>query len=399
MKRKKTIRNILIAVVALVVIAAAIFFVIALRKDGHGMNAFTRAKTAANADGCKVSMIEYALSLDTLLSNEQNAASMTEEQVKEHQEEAVKQALMVKIYAKEAKDLGLTLTDEEVQKCKDAAQAQIDAIVENYTQSLVSGGSFSKAALDKQVASYYSQIGMNQSQYFRFVKERAEASYYQTKLNEYYQGNSDFTEEEILDYYRTSVEATMAEYQPGMYSMYTQFYAMGYSSPLLFVPEGAIYVDFIKLSKDTQEEIEEIIDKINSGDMSFDDLMASDDNQDTYKSKLKGPYAIADQEYGYLCSEEEFYTKATELEMGEIGTLIVPVKGTAEEGEEAPITGYTGYLFRRAEGDMCMDGDSGVIKIDYFDGIRDTVVNGLREERWLDDLSMSDAMFTYKGIY
>ena len=240
---------------------------------------------------------------------------------------------------------------------------------------------------------------MNQSRYYKFMLERAEANYYQTKLSEYYATNgSGFTEEEILAYYRSVVEEEMAEYSEGMYSMYTQFYAMGYTSPLLFVPEGFFYVDFVQVSKDTEEEINELVNKINSGEMTFDELMASDENVYTYKSALKAPYAIGEKDYSYLCSEEAFYTAAKELEVGKISTLIVPVKGTAEEGEEAPITGYTGYLFRRADGDMCMDGETGVIKIDYYDGVRDSVISGLREERWLGDLALNDVLYTYKGI-
>ena len=400
MKRKKTIRNILIAVAVVAVIVAAVVLTISLRKDGHGLNAFQRAKTAATADGCKTSMIEYALSLDTILSNVQNADTLTDEQIREYQDSAVKQALMVKVYRAEAKKLGLSLTDEEVQKSKDAAQEQVDAIVENYTEQLVKNGSFSKAALDKQIASYYQQIGMNQSRYYGFVRERAEANYYQTKLNEYYKENgSDFDENEILEYYRNTVKETMEDYQPGTYSMYTQFYAMGYTSPLLFVPEGFIYVDFAEINKETEEEVAVLIDKINNGEMTFEELVESADNVDPYRTALKAPYAIGEKDYSYLCGEEEFFTKANALQMGEIGTLIVADKKAAEEeGGEETITGYTGYLFRRAEGNMCEEGDSGVIKIDYFDGVRESVVNGLREEKWMADLKAEDAIFAYKGI-
>ena len=323
MKRKKTIRNILIAAAVVAVIAAVIFLSVALRKDGHGLNLFQRAKTAASADGCKVSMIEYALSLDSLYnSNSVTVSSLSEDKIKEYQESAAKQALSVKLYAKEAKKLGITLTDEEKQASKDAAQEQLDAVVESYTKSLLDNGNFSKAALDKQLASYYNSIGMNQSRYYKFMLERAEANYYQTKLSEYFATNgSGFTEEEILAYYRSVVEEEMAEYSEGMYSMYTQFYAMGYTSPLLFVPEGFFYVDFVQVSKDTEEEINELVNKINSGEMTFDELMASDENVYTYKSALKAPYAIGEKDYSYLCSEEAFYTAAKELEVGKISTL------------------------------------------------------------------------------
>ena len=400
MKRKKTIRNILIAAAVLVAVVAAVVLSISLRKDGHGLNAFERARTAASADGAKVSMIEYALSLDTLLSNNSATASeLTDEQLHSYQESAAKQALLVKIYAAEAKKLGLKLTDEEVQKSKEAAQEQIDAVVENYTESLIENGSFSKAVLNKQVVNYYQQIGMNQSRYYAFIRERAEASYYQTKLNNYYKENgSDLDENEVLEYYRDSVKETMEDYQPGTYSMYTQFYAMGYTSPMLYVPEGFIYVDFAEINKETEEEVNVIINKISSGEMTFEELVEAADNVDPYRTALKAPYAIGEGDYSYLCGEEEFYTKASELEIGEIGTLIVANKKTSEDSEEETITGYTGYLFRRAEGNMCEEGDSGVIKIDYFDGVRESAENGLREEKWMADFKTEDGVFTYKGI-
>ena len=264
---------------------------------------------------------------------------------------------------------------------------------------MIEGGSYSKAALDKQLANYYSQIGMNQSQYYAFIRERVEAGYYQEKLHEYYHENgSGLDENEILAYYHDSVKESMEDYQAGTYSMYMQFYSMGYMSPIMFVPEGFIYIDYIQLSKDTEEEINAIIEKLNNGEMTFDELMESEDNKDPYRSKLKAPYAIGEGDFGYLSSEADFYQKAFALNIGEYDSIVVPVKGQAEEGQEAPITGYTGYLFRRAKGDMCEEGDYGIIKIDYYDGVRESVETGLREQHWMSDLKMEDAMFKYKGI-
>lgn len=419
--KKKKIRNILIAVAVVVVIAAAVILTVSLRKDGHGLNAFERAATAASAKGEKVSMIEYVLTLDTLMSNSTSASSMTDEQLRRYQESAAKQALMVKLYTKEAKSLGLKLTDEEVQKSKDAAQAQIDAVVENYTKNLISNGSFSKATLNKQIANYYAQIGMNQSRYYSYIRERTEASYYMSKLQEYYRENgSGLDENEVLTYYRDSVKESMANYEPGNYSLYTQFYTMGYMAPMYYVPEGFIYVDFIRVSKDTEEEVKEILNKVEGlkvtsedgtvtvtgktegESMTFDELKESDENKDSYRTILKSPYAIGEDDVSYLVSDAEsgktFFEKASALEIGEIDSLIVPVKGTAEEGEEAPITGYTGYIFRRAEGNMCEEGDSGIIKIDYYDGVRESMEEGLREEKWLADIKMEDGVYAYKGI-
>ena len=235
MKKKKTIRNIVIAAVAVVVIVAAIVLSIALRKDGHGMNAFERSRTAATASGVTVTMQEYAMTFDTLAQS-YSSSSLGEEQIRSLQENAAMQALMMKIYTKEAKALGLTLTDEEAKACKQSAQGQIDSVVEAYTSQLVEGGNFSKAALDKQVANYYAMIGMTQGQYYDYCLERIEANYYMDKLDSYYETNgSGYTEQEILDYYHENVESSMDDYMVGSYSTSMMLYQYGYSLPMLAV--------------------------------------------------------------------------------------------------------------------------------------------------------------------
>ena len=400
MKRKKTIRNILIAAAVVVLIVAAILLGIALRKDGHGMNWFERTRTAASANGESVTMLEYTLTLDQIMQS-YSSVQLTDEQVKALQENAAAQALLMKIYTREAKALGLQLTDEETAACKSAAQQQIDAVVSSYTRQLTDGGSFSKAALDKQIANYYAMLGMNQTQYYNFCKSRTEASYYMDKLEAYFQTNgSGFTEEEILENYHESVKSTMESYTAGQYSSTTLMYAYGYASPMLFVPEGFFYIDYIEVSKDTEEEVQAIFDKVlNGGEdaMTFDELMASEDNVNVFKSVLSGPYAIGDEDYSYLFEKnEEAYEKAKALEIGGIDTFIMPVTKTDADGNET-VNGYIGYMFRRAEGDMCEEGQSGIVKIDYYPSVRQDVESGLRQKKWMSDAVYTDAMYAYRG--
>ena len=77
-------------------------------------------------------------------------------------------------------------------------------------------------------------------------------------------------------------------YLDGQYWYTLMLYQMGYSVPMLYVPEGFIYVDFIKLEKGSVEEINQIINEVNNGDRSFDELLASDENKDTFRDMLKG---------------------------------------------------------------------------------------------------------------
>lgn len=439
MKRKKLIRNILIAAVVAVVVVAAVVLSIAFRKDGHGMNAFQRSRTAASADGVTVSMLEYALSFDTLAQN-YSSTTLSDDQVKSLQDSAVNQALLLKIYAKEAKALGLTLTDEEIQTAKTSAQEQIDGVVEAYTEQLVNSGSFSKAALDKQVASYYGMLGMTQGQYYKYCLERLEANTYMEKLEKYYEENgSGLSEDEVQTYYRESVEATMDGYYEGQYSTSLLMYAYGYSMPMLFVPDGFFYVDYIQVSKDTEEEVNEIFDKVIRGGkedanafvfvtaetdeteeteeteatgetedaaqkdlpelepMSFDELMESDENVNAYRSVAEGPYAIGDGDYGYLFNTySEMYEAAKALEDGQIGVYVVPVTQTDTDGNEL-VQGYLGYMFRRAEGKMCENGQTGIIKLDYYPAVREDVEAGLRQKKWTADAVYNDALYAYRG--
>ena len=56
------------------------------------------------------------------------------------------------------------------------------------------------------------------------------------------------------------------------------------------------------------------------------------------------------------------------------------------------------YLFRRADGaGVCMDGDSGVIDIDYYTGVRQTIEADYRNSVWFSDVSFADAIYSYKG--
>lgn len=448
MKRKKLIRNIAIAAVVVVLVVAAILLALALRKDSRGMNYFERNRTVATADGVSVSMIEYALTFDQNINYYAyfglDASKFTDEQIHNMQENAVKQMLLQKIYTKEAKALGLSLTDEEAQKCRDDAAEQIKSIEENYAESLAKQGSYSKAALDKQMVNYYQQLGMNQSQYLNFLRERSEATAYSTKLEEYYEANgSGLDENELLDYYRGVVKESIDAYaelddeqKKDYFSGMMKSYKESGSGPILFVPEGFIYIDYIKLEKDTPEEITGIIEKVNSGELSFDDLLMSEDNKDPYANTLVLPYAIGENDHSYLFESDKAYGIAAALEIGEIGSFAdieeeteateptdeetdatepadeetdatEPASGETDAEETA--TGedaasgeteakvYTGYIFRRAEGKMCEEGESGIISIDYYPGIRESAENELREEKWFSDAKYEDAIYAYKG--
>ena len=417
MKTKKLIRNIVIAAVVVILVVAAILLTLALRKDGHGLNWFERNRKVASADGASIKMYEYVLPLSNTLNMYQqyfgmDISSFTDEQLHNLQENAAKQALLLKVYTKEAKALGITLTDEELQSAKDSASKEIKEIEESYAEAMAKEGNYSKAALEKQLVSVYQQIGLNQTQYYNYLREQSEANTYMTKLEEYYTENgNEFSEEELIAYYDETVAEEIKGYEEmddeakkNYFSNAMNNYNSNGYSPVLFVPEGFIYIDYIKLEKESVEEITAIIEKVQNGELTFDELLESEDNKDPYKSKLILPYAMGENDHSYLFEADEAYAAAAALEIGEIGSFVeTPAEPAADETAEDASSGETetktvsGYLFRRAEGNMCEEGDSGVIRIDYYPGIRDTAETELREERWFADVKYEDAIFAYRG--
>lgn len=401
MRKKKMTRNILIAVIAVLVIAAVIFLTVALQKDGAGMNCFQRNATAATADGESVTMAEYRVTYDMIASNYQTTQS--DEQVKNLQEYAARETLKQKIYIKEAKALGLTLSEDQKASCKQSAQNQVDSIEQYYAESMAKDGTYSKAAVDKQISAYYQRLGMSKDAYRSFLTENAEGELCRQAIEAYYEENgSDIGEDELVEYYRKSVEESMTTknadgtesptYSEGMYWNYMMLYSIGYASPMLYVPEGFIYIDFIQIDAASEQEAAEIVNKFNMGETTFDALLNSDENKDPYRSLLKAPYPIAENDHSSLFTPQEIYTLAEELPIGGISSYIAK----SEPAEDGTVTA-TVYLFRRAEGNMCYDGDHGVIKMEYYDGIRESVEEQMRLDRWFGDIKIEDAVYAYKG--
>ena len=401
--KKKTARNILIAVIAVLVIAVAIFLTVALQKDSAGLNCFQRNATAVSADGMKASISEYKVLFDAVSSN-YGSTTLSDEQIKNLQEYCAREVVKQKIYAKEAKALGLSLTEEQIAACNQSADDHIASIEKSYADSMVESGSYSKTAFEKQMDSFFQRLGMSRTAYRAFLKENAAGEYYRQAIAAYYEENKESVDENVLvDFYRKSVEKTMTTtdedghetptYSDGTFWNYMMMYQIGYSaSPMLYVPEGFIYIDFIKLEKDSAEELEEIIEKVKSGEMSFDELMESDDNKDSFKGFIPSPYPIAENDHSSLFSEDDVFQKASALNVGEINSYIAePV-----EKDDGTST-VTAYLFRRAEGTMCYDGDHGVIKMDWFPGVREAELEEYRLDQWMSDLKFEDAIYAYKG--
>jgi hypothetical protein len=410
--KKRQTRNILIAVAAALVIAVAIFLIVALSPDAAGMNCFQRKATVASADGEKITMGEYRVTYyptSRYYAQLYQAYGITagEAAVKELQENAAKEALLQKIYIKEGKAAGFTLTKEEEDACKKNAQDYVNGIDEQLKQEMIEGGAYSKAAFDKQVVEYYRALGMNKNEYFNYMKRAAEAALYADKLMTYWNEKNAPDDETLLQYYRENAIASMSvkksdgtetpNYTEGQIWTSYEMFRTGQSVPMPYLPEGFIFIDFVQIEAASSVDAEEIVRKIESGETTFEELKSSPDNKDPFAGKLNGPYPIAENDHKQLFEDQEIYTKAAALNDGEIGTFI------KTEGDKVESTA-TVYVFRRAKGDIFMDAESRVINIDYFTGLRETVKSEYINAKWADiqngwlaDVKFSDALYAYKG--
>ena len=78
---------------------------------------------------------------------------------------------------------------------------------------------------------------------------------------------------------------------------------------------------------------------------------------------------------------------------------------TATDGTATESSNYTVYIVKRVDGAFCENGAaSGIVDIDYYDGVRDQVKSSYESTRfsdlaesWLTDKQLSDAIYTFAG--
>lgn len=374
------------------------------KESENGANAGQSADStsvAASADGVSISTAEFQITYRRLLpyylqAYRANGIEPDETILKAIREGAAKEALLQKIFIKEADALGVALTDEERTACAQRANEQVDEIVSQYRDYLEERGEYEEAAFETKLAAYFEDLGMPQDELRRFMQEGEESDLFREKLMEYYREEDTPDEETLVRYHRESVERSMygedgeATYVAGQFWNYLKQYRDGHYSPLLYVPDGFFYIDYIELHAATKEEAEETVRKVIEGEIAFDELLNSEENADPYRDTLKGPYPISEQDHAQLFTPQAVYTRAAALEIGQIDAYVSQAV-TDEDGN----TTVAVYLFRRAEGNMCVSGDSGVIDIDYFPDTRALAEENYRLDRWYErqDLWLKDVRY------
>ncbi len=205
--------------------------------------------------------------------------------------------------------------------------------------------------------------GFTEERYKEMFVRNMKASILYNHLLEDYKASHTLTDEELSAGYERIVKETFIDrYTDGMYSRYLLFYLQGRRTfPSLYIPEDAIFVRLFAKTEPTEEEIEAFKQQ---ADTDFTALYESSDNE-FIKSGSAGDLAVAPKDELF----EGLYDAAKDVPVGSIGTL------TLEKNSKTAF-----YLFQRVEG------ETGIVPIDRYPGIRERIVSQLLGAQYMDTL-------------
>lgn len=352
-RQTKKIIAIAAAVLAIIVLAAALIMV--LRKDSFGDNYFTRSKAVATVNGAKITKNQYAVSLSNYYSNidtynmyamyygyGQYYDTSTEAGMKSLKNDILNSLIDNEVYIAMAKDLGITLTAEELAEVKEEGQAALTNLKDQILESAKSSGSQTpETYATTMLANYLSNMGISQKTFAERNEHSALAQKYAEKLQEHFAAERNVTEEELKDIYADYVKEHYQDvYTEGAYSLTESYVAQGYTDiPYLYIPEDFIFVRVIQLSNEAKAN--EILEKIQGGE-DFETFFASDDNENENGKALgDAPQAIAENDSAF---DATVYAEASAAAIGDV--TLVAVEGTDADGNATA----TYYLVKRVEG-------------------------------------------------
>ena len=170
--KRQTKKIILFAAVALAIIVLVAGLIMLLRKDSFGDNYFTRNKTVATVNGAKISKNQFAVSLSNYYSNIDTYNmyaqyygygkyydTSTEAGMKSLKNDILNSLIDNEVYIAMAKDLGITLTGEELAAVKTEAQEALTNLKDQILQSAKSSGSQNpETYATTMLANYFSNI-------------------------------------------------------------------------------------------------------------------------------------------------------------------------------------------------------------------------------------------------
>lgn len=353
--KRQTKKIIGIAVVALVVIVLVAALIMVLRKDSFGDNYFTRNQIVATVNGAKISKNQYAVTLSNYYSNidtynmyamyygyGQYYDTSTEDGMKSLKNDILNSLIDNEVYIAMAKDLGITLTSEELAEVKKEGQEALTNLKEQILESAKSSGSQTpETYATTMLANYFSNMGISQKTFVERNEHAALAQKYAEKLQEHFANQRNVTEEELPEIYAEYVQEHYVDaYTDGSYTLNESYVAQGYTDiPYLYIPENFIFVRVIQLSDKLKAD--ETLEKIQAGE-DFETFFSSDDNENTTGKALGDkPQAIGENDSAFTA---KLFTEASAAAIGDV--ILVTEEGTDSDGNATTIC----YLVKRVEG-------------------------------------------------
>lgn len=353
--KRQTKKIIGIAVVALVVIVLVAALIMVLRKDSFGDNYFTRNQAVATVNGAKITKNQYAVSLSNYYSNidtynmyaqyygyGEYYDTSTEAGMKSLKNDILNSLIDNEVYIAMAKDLGITLTSEELAEVKKEGQEALTNLKEQILESAKSSGSQTpETYATTMLANYFSNMGISQKTFVERNEHAALAQKYAEKLQEHFANQRNVTEEELPEIYAEYVQEHYVDaYTDGSYTLNESYVAQGYTDiPYLYIPENFIFVRVIQLSDKLKAD--ETLEKIQAGE-DFETFFASDDNENTTGKGLgEKPQAIGENDSAFTA---QVFNEASAAAIGDV--ILVTEEGTDSDGNATT----TCYLVKRVEG-------------------------------------------------
>ena len=347
--KRKTKKMILASAGICAVILLVAGLVMLLRKDSFGDNYFTRNQAVATVNGVKITKNEFVTAVSNYYNNidyynmyasfgygtyyEKDEAGM-----KTLKDDILKGLIYDEVYIQMAKDLGITLTDEEKAAVKQSAQDSLDSLKSQILESAQSAGYQNPETYAvSMLATYFSNMGINKRIYLRRNEHAATAEKLADKIEAYYAAERNVTDDELEGLYADYVKKNYEDvYKDGNYSETESYVALGYMDiPYLWIPADFFFVRVIQLSDETKAN--DIMEEIEGG-ADFEDYFATDDNENTTgKSMGDKAQAIGGKDSPF---NEEVYKKVGYMGVGEVAL----VEGVAEDGVK------TFYIVKRVEG-------------------------------------------------
>lgn len=236
-------------------------------------------------------------------------------------------------------------------------QAEDDAAGKLSDQLTENGGAYaSREAL-------FEATGFTEARYTEMFVRSMKAGILYNRLLEDYKASHTLSDEELTAGYARIVKETFIDrYTDGMYSQYLYYYLQGRRTfPSLYVPEDAIFIRLFAAADPTDEQIEAFKAQ---AETDFTALYESRDNE-FLKNGSAGDLAVAPKDEMFI----GLFDAAKDVPIGSVGTLMSEKDGKT-----------LFCLFLRTEG------ETGVVPIDRYPGVRERITNQLLGTKCMDTL-------------